>query len=167
LREPATVAADLAAGIYDAKSAGTLYGVVLDHNGGVNLNETERRRAEIRRHRIESGKPASVQARQTQQRGLQYTHVPDICLEVRPYGGNDCFACGWCSTILGPTTLDIRNYTITVEHGLSSLSPLNRFAGDERVAVLSFCCPSCGTGLTSEVQLLGDGSHRPEIELAG
>ena len=165
LRDPAMVAADLAAGIYEADAAAALYGVVLDGAGNLDPDGTRRRRTELKRFRIDTGTPPSVRPRERRERDEHDVRVPEICLEVRPDGGHDCFACAWCSTVLGPATLDVRSYTIAVEHRLGSLSPLNRFADDGRAGVLLFCCPSCGTALTSDVRVFADDSRRPEIEL--
>lgn len=86
LRDPGTVARDVADRYVTAAVADSVYGVVLDESGGVDAAATESRRRQLREERI--GEPPSAEARPAR--------VPGASVVVEA----DELACGYCGSRL-------------------------------------------------------------------
>lgn len=92
-RDPMAVAADLANRLTTRRTAGEVYGVVLDESGAVDRSATARRRLQIREERLARAEPAAEYRRRVRQRLLEeelptptsrmYAEVLDFSPEFR------------------------------------------------------------------------------------
>jgi N-methylhydantoinase B len=142
LREPSRVAEDVAANYTTVDHARVVYGVVLDGEGGVDVDATTARRAEIRRERI-GGDPA-------REAGTPATTGVSVAVD----GSNWC--CTSCGETLGDAGLNYRESAVLVEKPIAErFAELGMIVRDRveapRVVVREYSCPGCAASLVVDV----------------
>ena len=156
LREPDRVVADVAAGAVSVAAAADAYGVVVDHLGKLDVGATERRREVLRSERgnwaaVGGGEgPASSTAATGGAPGAVHPAIV-----ARDESGRRVLACRACDRVLCDYA---DNYKRHVLRGTAPVSALpggpgvepSRFL-DPEVEFRRYCCPGCGTLLSSEV----------------
>jgi N-methylhydantoinase B len=143
-RDPARVAADVAAGLVSPAAALTDYAVVLagtDGTGvGVDLADTQRCRDERRRARLGGREPAPPQP----SGGRRFDDVFDIV--------GDDIACARCSSTLCAVGQPITAHLLVDERPAASRTPLGfRFAGSEHFVLRALLCPHCARQLDVQI----------------
>jgi N-methylhydantoinase B len=142
LRDPAKVAADVAAGYVTTGHAHAVYGVVVDGENQVDEQATTDRRAEIRRERI-GGDPAKVA-----------TPPPSVGISL--VRDNGSWACASCDETLADSDANWRDGAVLREMPIAEryaqLEMIVRDRTEEpRVMMREYCCPGCAASLGIDV----------------
>ena len=130
-----------------AESALAIYGAVIE-NGVVNEEKTVAHRQSILDERLKRHQLPCTK------RGGEVKYEISPSLNVQRDADGDYWACGKCSTDLGPTDEAYKSGCIREDHAVSSSNPLigapERFI-DDAVSFRQFFCPGCGTLIENEV----------------
>lgn len=165
-RDPLAVERDLAEGQMTVEDAFCVYGVVVVGDGAVDVEKTERERAERRRHRLEESAPArEVRGPVEQLTGTERRAIGDKLGVVATQAGMRS-ACT-CGQDLGPAAADFKDSCRVKESAVDSIgSAYTSFAADvmEKMCFREFFCPRCGARLATEVARRDD-PHLWDIEL--
>jgi N-methylhydantoinase B len=158
LREPALVAADVAAGKVTREAARAIYGVVLAAEGGVDAPSTEARRRDIR---AERGGADGAAARLAARSGATGSRTLDDNLAVDAAGDTRCVHCGTVVGKAGGKYLGearLREGPATSAGPQIHAEPHNFVEVD--VVFRHTCCPGCATSLLTEVVPVTDAGFR-------
>ena len=146
LRSPELVAFDARNGYVDDEMARTVYGVVVQLDGTVDVDATDQLRAHIRAERIGAAptRPASLD-------GL--------------YGGitrrDQEWHCGYCTESLGPSTSNFRDATVRSvialadHHDQHRMHIRRRPPGEPQLEMRTHYCPACASAIVTDVALAG------------
>jgi N-methylhydantoinase B len=161
LRDPETVATDVAGELVTASAAKRLYGVVLAANGHPDAAATAERRRAIRRARIGTDPDHAVQP------------AAQIEIGIGVRAGADRWSCGYCGGELGPLGDNYRSSCVTrSESAAAALGDLGmrvRAPRDEdEVQLAHHYCPACASCVRTDVTLAGaPPAPAPELRRAG
>jgi N-methylhydantoinase B len=148
LRDPQRVFGDVAAGVVSAADAEHQYGVLVA-DGRLDADATERRRAELRRERLNAAgidrDPAAVDASPP---GGAVVIGEDIWID------RDAYHCAHCGEEIGALSEHPKQRLAVRERPLQELGA--RFHDpatyvDDEIVWREFLCPGCGTRLATEV----------------
>jgi acetone carboxylase gamma subunit len=87
------------------------------------------------------------------------------CLAVRDTKMGAAIGCTRCGHVLCAAEEDPRSRSLLIEEEMSSLSPLNKYAGQEDIVIREYCCPGCVTIFSTDVQFRADDPAAPEMLL--
>ena len=157
-REPAAVAADVAAGAVTAASAAALYGVALHADGTLDAEATARRRDARRDERRGWDGPRDPR-RADADGGDRHPVGPG--LETARAEGDDVLACGACGAVLGAATGNWKDGALVSELPIEQanlLCPDPARLIDDDVVFRQFACPGCVRLLDGEVRRRSEAS---------
>lgn len=161
-REPDAVAKDVREGRVPAETAHSVYGIVLTTKGDVDSSASERRRAEIRKERLEHAVPP-----QPDRRLLE----PDLVLEVvRPVldglalGRADVgylWVCTDCNHVIGDASRNYREGCALLTESPQDLDGMlypdpTSFLDDDAMEFRRWLCPNCAQQIAMEAARSGD-----------
>jgi N-methylhydantoinase B len=154
-RDPARVAADVAAGVVRADDAESEYGVILV-DGAVDGEATSEARTEIRRRRLAAaGASGEPRARTGASTTDALVIGDDIVVDER--AGR--FACAHCDEELGRFETHALARALVLEHPVAALGPSftdpSVFIDDE-IVWRQLLCPGCATRLGGQAARPGD-----------
>lgn len=152
-RAPEDIDQDLEDYSITPEAARTLYGAVLNADERVDAVATSENRAAIRAARVRRhGAKARIRTGT-----LVYEASSGLALKRDSQG--HYWACGKCSTDLGPASANYKDACIREDLPVSASNPLigepGRFI-DDAVAFRQFCCPGCGSLIDNEVAVQQD-----------
>ena len=159
LRAPALVAADLHDEFITEQHAANAYGVICGADGAVDVDATERQRAEIRAQRIGS----------TPERTQAAPDMPGISVLLDRAAGQ--WTCGYCGAGIGPATDNWRDGAATSERTVvERYAELGMHVKDRKeaapVMLAEHHCRACAGLLGAEVYPQGFGGFvAPKISL--
>jgi N-methylhydantoinase B len=154
-REPAHVAADVAAGSVSAELAAAEYGVVL-RDDAVDAEATERARQDRRRARLaaagSSGEPRELN-------GAPPAGALVIGEDIVVDEGNKAFNCAHCGEGLGTFDTHALERALVIEHPVQEIG--ERFTDpsvfiDDPIVWRDLICPGCATRLGGQASRPGD-----------
>ena len=156
-REPRSVATDVRARAVSAEQAYDVYGVVL-LDEQVDGSATERRRAAVRRDRIDSAN-ATWQAPDDSVWSSAVSSLAPASAGVVDYGDivrfdfkTDAASCIRCGYRLGGVSDDFRAGSVAHDAPLRSVAPVRGESyGEGEVRLIRYYCPGCGRQLEAEV----------------
>jgi len=180
-RDPARVAADVAARLCSAQRARDLYGVVLDAAGQVDAAATAARRDALRAERLREGRPAAAlfgsgngrsyfPIGDGQSDGERPSHqrtsiersdaellasVADAFVVIERDGA-PWYACATCGHSHGPADADPKRGLLVRERSIAELSGWNRFGLVDEIVVREYYCPGCALLASVEVRRRGE-----------
>jgi hypothetical protein len=166
-RDPKLVARDVEHRLVSPEFARTIYGVVLDPDGGPNDEETEELRATIRRERREpsqAGRPMPAGAGATV--GPRPDEQPIGALSI--VDGWVC--CGECRRSICQASDDFKEFLARDRGPLGSAGPrvAQRWNGDSPDFELwRYFCPHCGELCAVEQHLKSEGKAWTDYAVAG
>ena len=147
-RSPADIAQDLENYSITADTARKVYGAVLSDDTTVDVEATAKLRAEIRTARVQQD------GRKSKIRNGTVLFEVGSCLNAMSDGGGQYWACSSCSTELGTTTENYKDFCIRENNPVSESNPLigepDRFI-DDAVTFRQFFCPGCGHLIDNEI----------------
>lgn len=151
-REPERVATDVSLG-YVSRSAGeTVYGVILDADGGVNPQATHATREQIRADRLSwppVGEPAALVTPASDEPPRRVHSY----IRARDEGGYRVLACSQCDHVLGDYA---SNYKVGLLRHEGPVTQIPRvedpsFFVDDEFVLRRYCCPGCAVLMSTEV----------------
>jgi N-methylhydantoinase B len=149
IREPESVARDVATGAVSGEMAGRLYGVVVS-DGVLDTPGTERRRAEVRAQRREQMRPPVRGPHAVVTGGGEPVGRWGDSLRIHKHAdGVGVAHCGHCDVSLGELRGDWRELVATIELRATDLGPLIQLPVE--LTARQYVCPSCVTALWVEV----------------
>jgi N-methylhydantoinase B len=166
-RDPAKVAEDVRRGLVSREVAWTVYGVVLDSSGSVDMEATQRRRDSIRRERRLSARtPTSGSS--APKLGYPFVEKGDPLGEYLLLDrAHWVYACRVCRRVLGPAETNLYDLLAEAELPLNAAGPARGEAYDRgRFFLRVLYCPSCWTQIEAHVQLR-EGTKREFRLLSG
>lgn len=167
LREPARVERDVRVGLCSPAQAETLYGVVLQRDLKCNLDKTQARREERRRARLQSGIGWRGNTRTAATKGQSSAMFRcGETLSVHEMAGRAVYRCDCCSKVLGPASEDLRRLLLLIERPIAEMAPVNGIVAAPAVVLREYCCPGCGTLVSTDVPLRTDDPWCPDMRLA-
>jgi N-methylhydantoinase B len=150
-RDPANVVLDVQGDYISADHAKTMYGVVLDTNGGLDVEATTFAREEIGRARIGSEPSRAMNA------------PASIGVSVVVDGGE--WTCASCGTHLGSTSGNLRDAAVLREARVAQrYAELGMFVRERTeepgVLIREYYCPTCAAALVVDIAVEGTETLR-------
>jgi N-methylhydantoinase B len=150
-RDPAQVARDVHDGYVTATAAHWAYGVVLDADGAVDVDGTERHREEIRRQRRSWPRPGAMSLERLGGGATLRPLQPSVGI-----ADGDILACERCRTVLGPAPDGLRAHCAARDSQAPvRMAELGGYCEPrtEKPSVIlrEHACPGCGTLLAVDV----------------
>ncbi len=152
-REAATVAADVRNGAFSAETAKSIFGVVLDASGALEVAATGAARNAMRSARMAWSADRVLDSQPDLSRSEQVATVGDVARIVRN-AGETFFVCNSCDTAVAPAAQNWKHYA---RHAVATAQDLGtRVRIHEDLEVVRHACPSCATLLDVEVKRKGE-----------
>ena len=150
-RDPASVVLDVQGDYISADHAKKIYGLVLDANGGLDVEATAFAREEICRARIGSEPSRAINA------------PSSIGVSVVVHGGD--WACASCATLLGSTSANVREVAVLHEARAAERYAELGMSVRERtehpgVLIREYYCPACAASLVVDIVVEGTETLR-------
>ena len=165
-RDPEKVARDIQLGLLTKPYADSLYGVHFDAAGAVDASATNRARDAHRQSRLARGKMVDGNRHAAHQsQGKEIVPASEM-LSVRSERNGNAYVCIGCNRVLGAITEDPRRLSMLVEAPMASMSPVNACVTEPPVVVRQYCCPGCGTLLSTDVRRPDEDPWGPDLLLA-
>lgn len=166
-REPARVERDVRIGLCSPAQAEKLYGVALRNDLKCDLDKTQAMRDERRRARVQSGLGWPGNPRTVTTKGE--SSVLFRCgetLSVHEMAGGAVYRCDCCSAVLGSASEDLRRLLLLIERPIAEMAPVNAIVAAPAVVLREYCCPGCGTLVSTDVPLRTNDPWCPDMRLA-
>ncbi len=162
-RDPELVAADIERGLVSLDAACNIYGVVVDTQNRLDLEATDRQRAELRASRHAHFSAGPVLQPSGSVSGVQ---PMGESLEVVEIGGRRYVRCRHCGTITSLADDNYKEHLPTGEFPLRRGGPVTAPYHDRgRFILREFYCPGCWNLIEVETNLKGEPSIR-DVDLA-
>ncbi len=135
-----------------------LYGVVI-RDGRVDVDATERRRAEIRRERLERATRSDRFPAKTADR--PFMSIASEYLELK----GSAWCCARCGSEVGPANEDLRRHLALEETTVAAGGPVQgQEYQTDRYSLRLFYCPNCAVQMHTEIKL-AESDIEPHIQV--